>query len=138
MVRVSPLGKSTSEEEQGKFSIDEETDERSSSLSILKHQKSRNSIKCCMILTISGMLLMSVVVLSAIWLTSFSPSVIELSSQVRDEQFSTIIKHSQVLLTEVSILNEGIKRRLAADDYIYEANDYTERAMYAGKRVSLE
>ena len=94
------------------------------------------SIKFCMIVMVSGLLFLSVLILSAIWLASFSPTVVSLSSTVRDEEFSTIVKYAEQTLKEVNVLNEAIKQQLATDDYSYGNFDYLERIMFAGYKVS--
>ncbi|KAG2392134.1 hypothetical protein C9374_012386 [Naegleria lovaniensis] len=95
------------------------------------------SIKCCLILLISSLILLSVVVLSATWLSSFAPTVFRLSSSERDGEFKSIIHYAEQTLREVAIANEAVKQQLVGDRFSMYDYENSERKMYSAYKSGL-
>ncbi|EFC48686.1 predicted protein [Naegleria gruberi] len=64
------------------------------------------SIKMWLILIISVIVLLTVFILSAIWLSSFIPSVVEYSKELRDFEFDNIVAFVKQTIREVKMTSE--------------------------------
>ncbi|EFC46301.1 predicted protein [Naegleria gruberi] len=107
--QVIPIVKSKDERE-----VDEENpkDDTSSDLFIQEDKRKIaffGSIKMWLILIISIIVLLTVFILSAIWLSSFMPSVVSYSSELRDFEFNNIISFVEQLIREVSMSSDNAK-----------------------------
>ncbi|KAG2388153.1 hypothetical protein C9374_001003 [Naegleria lovaniensis] len=79
------------------------------------------SIKYVLIIMIVGLIILSVLILSAIWVSCFSATVSELSHSVRDKEFSRIVSYADESLTRVAFFLETFKGQLLKD---YQAMDH--------------
>ena len=95
------------------------------------------SIKFCLITLISGLILMSVLVLSATWISSFSPTMAQLSSAARDNEFHKIITYTESILREVAIASETVKQQLVGENFQMSNYDYAEKITYNTYKVCL-
>ena len=74
-----------------------------------------SSIKFLLMLMISLLVLISVIVLSVIWISTFSSSIAEQSTKVREEDFSKIVSFIERTLQDVLLVVESVKAQLYND-----------------------
>ncbi|KAG2388164.1 hypothetical protein C9374_001014 [Naegleria lovaniensis] len=128
-VKVKPLSTpERSPQDLVASSIGENTDSERS----LHHQRSENdssnsflccfSIKYILINLIVGLIVLSVLILSAIWVSCFSATVSELSNNIRDKEFSKIVTYTDETLNRVAFFMTTFKGQLLND---YKTMDRT-------------
>ena len=95
------------------------------------------SIKFCLILAKFMVVLLSVSTLSIIWISSFAPTVSELSSKVRDSEINVIIKNTVNTLSEIAHVGKIMRQQVLS--YGYGISDYSkvEVSMYGNYKVRL-
>ncbi|EFC37624.1 predicted protein [Naegleria gruberi] len=96
------------------------------------------SIKFCLILAKFMVVLLSVSTLSIIWISSFAPTVSELSSKVRDSEINVIIKNTVNTLSEIAHVGKIMRQQVLS--YGYGISDYSkvEVSMYGNYKTSQE
>ncbi|KAG2375028.1 hypothetical protein C9374_010032 [Naegleria lovaniensis] len=141
MAKIQPLGaqKDVADEpaslnkhhnEEDDLLLDEDDDKESlSSNQKNKVSSFHLSIRFCLIFLVCSLIMCSIVVLSATWLSSFSPTITELSSRVRDYEFLSVVDYANQTLREIAISSEMIAGQLGFS-YNFRDYSYTETVVY--------
>ena len=95
------------------------------------------SIKFCLIFLISGLVVLSVLVLSGTWLASFAPAITKSSNAERDSELKSIINYIETTFKELVMSSVNIKQQMVGDGIDPYDEKVTRQKTFSGYKVSI-
>ncbi|KAG2388325.1 hypothetical protein C9374_000489 [Naegleria lovaniensis] len=89
------------------------------------------SIKFCLMMLISSLIVLTVVLLSATWLSAFGPSLVSLGHADRDHEANKIIEFVKQTMGQIALSSRDIQQQLIGDHFDPYSGEIVEKKMYS-------